>query len=69
MPQMSGFEFAECVSAIHGEIPIVFASGRDLAHIHEVALSNPTGAIEKPYQVHELVALLDRLWVRGSEPA
>ena len=67
MPQMSGFEFAKCVSDIHGDIPIVFASGRDLANIHELVLSNPTGAIEKPYKVHELVALLDRLWVRPSE--
>ena len=62
MPQMSGFQFARGVSALNAEVPILLASGRDLADLHELGVSNPIAAIEKPYVVQQLAQLLGELW-------
>ena len=69
MPQMSGLVFARLLSQLNPEVPILFASGRDLNDLSTVQLPNPTATIQKPYRAAELVAVLQRLRVRHGGAA
>jgi DNA-binding response OmpR family regulator len=67
LPQMSGFRLLELVRS-ESDLPVLILTAYDFAEAEEVARYRPNGFIKKPFNIEELIALVDTLVTSQRRP-
>ena len=67
LPQMSGFRLLELVRS-ESDLPVLIITAYDFAEAEEVARYRPKGFIKKPFNIDELIALVDTLVTSQRRP-